>query len=87
MMIDMHALIDAAELARKASGDKRLISIYLTELGFAVSGRSNRGGDRTIAMSGECNWQEMVNNPAVLANCVRLVDQRMSAAETDRAGS
>lgn len=73
-------LIEASQVARRASTGKRMIEIVLTELGLVVRGRTMVGA-RRASHSIDLPWSEFTGSEHLLANCVRLVADRLVEAE------
>jgi hypothetical protein len=73
-------LIEASQVARRASTTHRDIEIVLSEVGLVIRGKT-RVGARAVAHSDELRWSEFDHSPHLLANGVRLIADRLAAAE------
>lgn len=71
----IEAMMEAGRLARQASGDNRVVEVFITELGLIVAGR-----DGQRAYSTDLGWPEFERHPALLANSVRLVAAHFGVA-------
>lgn len=71
-MMSIAHLMEAASEARKASVGGKIVTIAICEDGFVVAA-SNDGKHAAI----DIGWPDMDINPALLANAVRLIRDRV----------